>query len=188
MRIELDKHVEDEKYYTCRPPQSKEQPTLRRTIKAGDGEEAVRHKVTHQDQVYYTPEYQPRIVLEWRFLELVVLWNLGLHLALDQIVYGRMRVFTRLGILKYMRVLRPEDEAVVLGLAFEKPTNACIVCSSPKEEYGGENGFAGACWADVECEYQAGEHSKNGKVGKVLWLRGREKLRDHIMSLWHNKH
>jgi len=188
MRIELDEYVEDEKYYTCRPPQSKEQPTLRRTIKASDGEETVRHKVTHQDQVYYTPEDQPRIVLERRFLELVVLWNLGLHLALDQLVYSGMRVFARFRFLKYMRVLRPEHEAVVLGLALEKPANACIVCSSPEEENGGQNGFSGACWANVEGDYQAGEHSKNGKVGKVLWLRGREKLRDHIMSLGHNEH
>lgn len=188
MCVELDKHIEDKEYYTCRPAQRKEQPSLWWTIEAGNSEEAVRDEVTHQDQVYYTPEDEPCVVLERRFIELVVLRNLGLHLALDELVQGGMWILASLGLFKYVRVLCPQYKAVVLRLPFEKPSDACIVGSSPEEEDGSEDGYSGALGQDVEREYQAGEHSKDGKIGEVLWLRGREKLRDHVVSLWHNKH
>jgi hypothetical protein len=102
MCVELDKHIKDEEYYTCRPAQRKKQPSLWWAIEASNREQAVRHKVTHQDQVYYTPEDEPRVVLERSFLELVVLWNLGLHLALDELVQGRMWILASLGLFKYV--------------------------------------------------------------------------------------
>lgn len=176
MRIEFDEDVEDKQYYTCRPTQTAQQPALRGPIEASDGEETVRDEITHQDQVHDTSEYQPCVVLKRRFFELVVLWDLGLHLALDQLVYGGMRVLASLGVLKDARVSCPQDEAVVFGLAIKQPTYASVVGSSPREEDDSKDGYAGAFGQHVQREDQAGEHSKNGKVGQIFWLRGREQL------------
>jgi len=187
MCVKLDKHIEYEQDDTSRPSQGPEQPALWRAVEAGNGEEAVRHEVTHQDQVYHAPEDEPRVVLNGRFFELVVLGDLGLHLAFDELVQRGMRVVARFRVLKDARILRPQNKAIVLGLAIEKPANACIVGGSPEEEYDCKGGYAGAFGQYVEGEDQASEYSEDDQVGYVLGLRGRKKLRDHIMSVRHDE-
>lgn len=144
MSIQLDKQVEDEEENSCRPTQREKQPAFFWAVKARNSEETVRHKITHQDQIYNAPEDKPRVVLEWSLFELVVLWNLGLHLSLEKLIDRWMWVLASLGVLKDMRVLRPKDEAIVFGLNIQKPADACIVCSAPEEKNYGEDGYAGA--------------------------------------------
>jgi hypothetical protein len=185
--IEFDENVEDKQYYTCSPSQRPQQPALWRPVEAGDSKETVRDKVTHEDQVDDTPKDQPRVVLERCLLKLVVLWDLGLHLALDELIQCGVRVLARLRLLKDARVSCPEDKAIVLGLAVKQPSDASIVGGAPEQKYGCKDGLAGAFGQYVECKDQAGEDSENGYVGQVLWLRGREKLRDHVVSLGHDE-
>ena len=74
-----------------------------------DGEETVRYKVTHQDQIYNAPEDKPGVVLQRSIFELVVLRNLGLHLSLEKLVDCRVCVLACLGVFEDVRVLRPEN-------------------------------------------------------------------------------
>jgi hypothetical protein len=185
--VQFDENIEDEQYYTRGPSQSPQQPALRWAIEAGNSKQTVRYEVTHQDQVDQPPEDQPRVVLQGRFFKLVVHGDLSLHLALDEIVQRRIRVLARLRLLEDTRVASPEDKAVVLGLAVKQPSDAGIVGGAPEEKYGGEYGYTGAFGQYVESEDQAAEDSENGYIGQILGLRGREELRDHIVSLGHDE-
>jgi hypothetical protein len=162
MGIEFDEDVEDKQYYTRGPPQAPQQPALRRAIEAGNSEQTVRNKVTHKDQVHDTPEDQPRVVLQGRFFKLVVLRDLSLHLALDDVVQRGIRVLARLRLLEDTRVAGPQYKTVVFGLAVKQPSNTGIVGGAPEEKYSGECRYAGAFGQYEECEDQATEDSKDG--------------------------
>jgi hypothetical protein len=75
----------------------------------------------------------------------------------------------------------------VFGLAVKEPANACIVGGAPEQEYDSEHGYSGAFWQYIEGEDQAGEDGEDCCVGEVFWLRGGEKLRDHVVSMRHNE-
>lgn len=144
VRVQLYEQVEDEEDNACRPSQYEQQPALFWPIETRNGKETVRYKVTHQNQVYNTPEDKPGVVLKWSIFELVVLGNLGFHLPLEEPVDRWVWVLAGLRIFKNPRIFRPKDKPVVFGLGIEKPANACIVSGTPEEEDYGEDWYTGA--------------------------------------------
>lgn len=56
MGVELDPQVEEEQQDARGPSQQPQAPALVWLIEAGYGEEAVRHEVTHEDEIYDASE------------------------------------------------------------------------------------------------------------------------------------
>ena len=98
-----------------------------------------------------------------------------------------MWVLARFRLLEDMALLRPEDETVVFRLAIEQPANTGIVTGAPEEEDDSEYGYAGAFGQYEEGQDQGSKHGEDCYIGQVLGLRGREQLRDHVVSLWNDE-
>lgn len=75
----------------------------------------------------------------------------------------------------------------MVGLHVQEPPDAYIVGCTPEQEDNGEYRLAGACGQYVEQEDQTSEDSEDDKVRQVLWLRGRKKLRHHVVRCRHDK-
>ena len=86
-----------------------------------------------------------------------------------------------------MALFCPQDETDVFRLAIEQPANASIVTDAPEEEDDCEYRYAGAFGQYDEGQDQGSKHSEDCYIGQVLGLRGREQLRDHVVSLWNDE-
>ena len=139
-----------------------------RLVATHNGKQAVRDKVTHEDQVHHTAEDEPGVVLDRGAGHLVVLGDLGLQFVLEQLVEPRTRVLTGGGVLKELHPPSPRHHELVVGLDGQQIADPDVVRGSPEKEDEGEDGAfeargQGVCGPDVE-----GEDGENQDIGEVL--------------------
>ena len=95
---------------------------------------------------------------------------MGLHFLLEELVQEWAWVVAGLGVLEDLTLLGPGQQALVVGLAVQEPSNAEVVARSPEEKGHGEDGHSEALREKVEHQAQVRKYGDDGDVTGILGL------------------
>lgn len=183
MGIKLDPDVEHEQRDAYSPATQEDQGRLTLgNVGADKGEEAVGHKVTHQNQIDEAAEDEPGIVLERSVLKLVVLGDLCLQLLLEQVVEPCPGLPSGGGVHKQPPAFGPRHHQLTVGLFIEQDTDANVVRGAPEDEDGGHDWLLEVVGQGIGKQDVQRENHENDGIGEVLGLPGVKELADHVVG------